>query len=182
MRIERGFRTHDTSFSYEQVGDNQISITVDGVNTTVTIPSMENGDHISVTDIKLPYNPISRCSKENDEISVFLFFDDTYTAGSPDPSLPGENNTLEVKPTIDELKAAKKEEVRRAAYDELTPGDYKIIRQLERIEAGETPDLSQGDFESLSAFRQAIRDKCNQKESDIDACSTRADVRAITWQ
>ena len=180
MIVEHGFRTYDAKWNYEVV-DNQIRFTLDGVTTTIEIPLLDNGDKYEFSDVKLPYNPIQVCERRGDEMYVFLFFDDQYTAGSPDQSIQRKKNTGTIKPTIDELKNAKIDEMKESANKELSKTDYKVIKYSEAVAAKKETDITEEEFVKLSDERQAIRDKCNQKESEIISALTRQDVKSIVW-
>ena len=180
MIVNHGFRTHDAKFKYEVV-DNQIFLDIDGVKTVIEIPNIEEGDSYQITDIKLPYNPIQHIHKSGGEINVSLFFDDQFTKDNPDKSLERKANKGIILPTIEELRESKINEMKESANKELSKTDYKVIKYSEAVAAKKEPDITEEEFIKLSNERQAIRDKCNQKELDINSALTRQDVKSIIW-
>ena len=180
MIVNHGFRTHDAKYSYT-VSENQIFIDIDGVKTVIEIPDIEEGDSYKITDIKLPYNPISLVNKIAGEIHVSLFFDNQFTKDNPDKSLERKANKGIILPTIEELRESKTNEMKESANKELSKTDYKVIKYSEAVAAKKEPDITEEEFIKLSNERQAIRDKCNQKESDINSALTRQDVKSIVW-
>jgi len=72
-----------------------------------------------------------------------------------------------VVPDLAETKIMLLANAKSLIDSELVKTDYKIIRQLERKEAGKTPKLSVSEFTALSDQRQALRDKLNAYEIEI---------------
>jgi len=180
MIVNHGFRTYDAKWNYEVV-DNQIFLDIDGVKTVIEIPNIEEGDSYKITDIKLPYNPISFVNKVAGEIYVSLFFDDQYTKENPDLTIERKANKGIILPTIEELRESKINEMKESSNKELSKTDYKVIKYSEAVAAKKEPDITEEEFIKLSNERQAIRNKCNQKESEIISALTRQDVKSIVW-
>lgn len=180
MIVNHGFRTYNAKYKFDVV-DNQIFLDVDGIKTTVEVPDIDEGDSYKITDVKLPYNPIQSVVKSGGEIYVSLFFDDQFTKDNPDKSIERKANKGIILPTIEELRESKTTEMRESANKELSKTDYKVIKYSEAVAAKKNPDITEQEFIALSNERQAIRDKCNQREAEITSAITRADVKAVAW-
>jgi len=79
------------------------------------------------------------------------------------------------EPNLNELKLKKIEEFKTMARHELSVNDYKIIRQYEE------QTLSDNEFETLKAQRQAIRNKSNFLESQVLQSDNYETIMNINW-
>lgn len=73
------------------------------------------------------------------------------------------------------LREQKIKEFKQKAGEELRLSDYKIIRQIEQN------TLSVTDYTALKLARQAIREKSNKFEAQVNNATTVAEIEAVEW-
>lgn len=87
-----------------------------------------------------------------------------------------------VKPIdIQELKNDKLQYVKQKAEWTLRKTDYKVIRHYEQTLLGVEPTLSQIEFQTVMADRQAVRDYSNYLEQQVKSANTAEQVQNIIW-
>ena len=91
------------------------------------------------------------------------------------------DDTLEIAPDIDALKANKVQAIKQQASKLLTDTDWQLQRATERDRLGvsllesETP-------KAILAYREAVRRASNRAESELALLDNTDDINGFTWQ
>lgn len=75
---------------------------------------------------------------------------------------------------IDAVQEAKIAELRRRASSILAATDYKALKYAEGL-------LTEQDYAPIKVTRQAVRDRFNAKEAEVNAAKTVECVEAVAW-
>jgi len=82
---------------------------------------------------------------------------------------------------VADFQADKISSFKVSAASELSALDWKCIRHRDQVDNSEATSLTSQEYTDLLNERKAIRDKSNNKETAINACSTMAQIHVITW-
>jgi len=86
-----------------------------------------------------------------------------------------------IPPTFTEIKQQKITEIKQKAAGELSATDYKVIRHRDQLAASLPTTLTSTEYQTLLTQRQAIRDKSNNLEAQVNAATTETVVNSVVW-
>jgi hypothetical protein len=96
-----------------------------------------------------------------------------------------QGNVLEiipfVEPDLSEVKAQRIQEFKNNANAELSTTDYIVIRHYEQTLLNIPQTLTNDEFILLCEQRQAIRDKSNSLEVQINSMNNYEEIIAVNW-
>lgn len=82
---------------------------------------------------------------------------------------------------LDLIKQQRIAEFKQKAAAELSPTDYKVIRHRDQLAASLPTTLTDTQYQQLLLNRQAIRDKSNTLEAQVQAATAEAEVNTMVW-
>ncbi|MHB8171218.1 MAG: hypothetical protein ACYDG6_06715 [Thermincolia bacterium] len=92
-----------------------------------------------------------------------------------------EDTFTHIGPTLAEIKRQKITEIKLRAKAELDATDYKVIRHRDQVANNLTTALTSIEYQALLTSRQAVRDKSNTLETQVNAATTDTAVYAVVW-
>lgn len=98
-----------------------------------------------------------------------------------DSDLQFVNDTLEIAPDIDKLKANKAEAIKQQASKLLTDTEWQLQRAQERDALGMTL-LESETPKAILLYREAVRRASNRAETELNKLRAVNTVNAFTWQ